>query len=180
MALQFILGGAGSGKTRMLYDRVIKESMEHPEQKYLVVVPEQFTMQTQKEIIYTAIFVGLAILLITLCFIMFRPGKDNVSVSAEPAGYLPGVYSAALTLGSEDVNVKVTVDANRITSIDLVPLSEAVTTMYPLMQPTLNDLAGQIISNQSTENLTYPSTSRYTSTALLNAINTALDKAKVD
>ena len=35
----------------MLYDRVIKESMEHPEQKYLVVVPEQFTMQTQKEII---------------------------------------------------------------------------------------------------------------------------------
>ena len=35
-----------------------------------------------KEIIYTAIFVGLAILLITLCFIMFRPGKDNVSVSA--------------------------------------------------------------------------------------------------
>lgn len=71
-------------------------------------------------------------------------------------------------------------DANRITSIDLVPLSEAVTTMYPLMQPTLNDLAGQIISNQSTENLTYPSTSRYTSTALLNAINTALDKAKVD
>ena len=121
-----------------------------------------------KEIIYTAIFVGLAILLITLCFIMFRPGKDNVSVSAESAGYLPGVYSAALTLGSEDVNVKVTVDANRIT------------TMYPLMQPTLNDLAGQIISNQSTENLTYPSTSRYTSTALLNAINTALDKAKVD
>ena len=51
-----------------------------------------------KEIIYTAIFVGLAILLITLCFIMFRPGKDNVSVSAESAGYLPGVYSAALTL----------------------------------------------------------------------------------
>ncbi|WP_138309766.1 MULTISPECIES: PD-(D/E)XK nuclease family protein [unclassified Clostridium] len=51
VALQFILGGAGSGKTRMLYDRVIKESMEHPEQRYLVVVPEQFTMQTQKEII---------------------------------------------------------------------------------------------------------------------------------
>ncbi len=30
-----------------------------------------------KEIIYTAIFVGLAILLITLCFIMFRPGKER-------------------------------------------------------------------------------------------------------
>ena len=133
-----------------------------------------------KEIIYTAIFVGLAILLITLCFIMFRPKKDTAAVSALPAAYVPGAYSAALTLNGEDVNVKVTVDADRITSIDMVPLSEAVTTMYPLMQPTLDDLASQIISTQSTENLTYPSASRYTSAALLNAINTALDKAKAD
>ena len=125
-----------------------------------------------KEIIYTAIFVGLAILLITLCFIMFRPKKDAAAVSANVISYVPGVYSAALTLGSENVNVEVTVDADRINSIDLVPLSEAVTTMY--------DLASQIVSTQSTENLTYPSASRYTSTALLNAINTALDKAKVD
>lgn len=51
MALQFILGGAGSGKTRYLYEQVIRESMAHPELSWLVVVPEQFTMQTQKEII---------------------------------------------------------------------------------------------------------------------------------
>ena len=94
-----------------------------------------------KEIIYTAIFVGLAILLVTLCFIMFRPKKDTAAVSAQAAAYVPGVYSAALTLGSENVNVEVTVDKDRINSIDLVPLSEAVTTMYPLMQPTLDDLA---------------------------------------
>ena len=133
-----------------------------------------------KEIIYTAIFVGLAILLVTLCFIMFRPKKDTAAVSAQAAAYVPGVYSAALTLGSENVNVEVTVDKDRINSIDLVPLSEAVTTMYPLMQTTLDDLASQIVSTQSTENLTYQSASRYTSTALLNAINTALDKAKID
>ena len=113
-----------------------------------------------KEIIYTAIFVGLAILLVTLCFIMFRPKKDTAAVSAQAAAYVPGVYSAALTLGSENVNVEVTVDKDRINSIDLVPLSEAVTTMYPLMQPPLDDLASQIVSTQSTENLTYPSASR--------------------
>ena len=133
-----------------------------------------------KEIIYTAIFLGLAILLITLCFIMFRPKKDAAPAAANVASYIPGMYSAALTLGNENVNVKVTVDKDRINSIDLVPLSEAVTTMYPLMQPTLNDLASQIVSTQSTENLTYPSASHYTSTALLNAIDTALDKAKTD
>lgn len=131
-----------------------------------------------KEIIYTAIFLGLAILLIILCFIMFRPKNGTAAASGEAAGYVPGVYSAALTLGNENVNVEVTVDSNRIHSIELVPLSESITTMYPLMQPTLEDLASQIVSTQSTENLTYPSASRYTSSALLNAIRTALEKAK--
>lgn len=37
-----------------------------------------------KEIIYTAIFVGLAILLVTLCFIMFRPKKDTAAVRRQP------------------------------------------------------------------------------------------------
>ena len=132
-----------------------------------------------KEIIYTAIFVGLAIFLITLCFIMFRPKSGPASSSSGTAIYVPGVYSAALTLGSEQVNVEVAVDSDRINSIALIPLSEAVTTMYPLMQPTLDSLASQIVTTQSTENLTYPSTSRYTSAALLNAINTALDKAAI-
>ena len=48
------------------------------------------------------------------------------------------------------------------------------------MQPTLEDLAGQIVDTQSTENLSYPSTSRYTSQALLGAINTAIDKARAE
>ena len=51
MALQFVVGGAGSGKTRCLYERAIEESMKHPELSYLFVVPEQYTMQTQREII---------------------------------------------------------------------------------------------------------------------------------
>ena len=130
-----------------------------------------------KEIIYTGIFVGLAILLVTLCLIMFRPKKDTAG--SEAASYIPGVYSPSLNLGNQDVNVQVAVDANRICSVSLVPLSEAVTTMYPLMQPTLDELADQIVSTQSLENLTYSSQSRYTSAALLKAIQTALDKAKI-
>ena len=130
-----------------------------------------------KEIIYTGIFVGLAILLVTLCLIMFRPKKDTAG--SEAASYIPGVYSASLNLGNQDVNVQVAVDANRISSVSLVPLSEAVTTMYPLMQPTLDELADQIVSTQSLENLTYSSQSRYTSAALLKAIQPALDKAKI-
>lgn len=129
-----------------------------------------------KEIIYTGIFLGLAVLLIALCLIMFRPKKDE---ETQAASYIPGVYTASLNLGSQDVNVQVAVNSNAITSISLVPLNEAVTTMYPLMEPALEELSDQIISTQSLENLSYSSQSHYTSTALLGAIERALEKAKI-
>ena len=51
MALQFVFGGSGAGKTRYLYEEVIRVSLAEPGKKVLVVVPEQFTMQVQKELI---------------------------------------------------------------------------------------------------------------------------------
>ncbi len=51
MSLQLILGGSGSGKTTFLHKAVIRASMKKPEQLYFLIVPEQFTMQTQKDIV---------------------------------------------------------------------------------------------------------------------------------
>lgn len=51
MALQFIFGGAGAGKSYYIYNNIIQQSIENPEKQYLILVPEQFTMQTQKEIV---------------------------------------------------------------------------------------------------------------------------------
>lgn len=51
MSLQFVFGNSGAGKSHTLYQQVIRESKENPEQKFLVLVPEQFTMQTQKELV---------------------------------------------------------------------------------------------------------------------------------
>ena len=51
MSLQFIMGPSGSGKSHYLYEKVIKESQTNPNKKYIVVVPEQFTMQTEKDLI---------------------------------------------------------------------------------------------------------------------------------
>ncbi len=132
-----------------------------------------------KEIIYTAIFAGFGILLILLLFIMFRPKEEEASASAEAACYIPGVYSAALTLGSQEVSLEVAVNANSITSISMVPLSDAVATMYPLVQPSLNSLTEQICATQSFENLTYSEDTRYTSQVLLKAIEQAVEKAKI-
>ncbi len=51
MSLQLILGASGSGKTTYLYDQVIQASMKRPDRTYFIIVPEQFTMQAQKDII---------------------------------------------------------------------------------------------------------------------------------
>ena len=51
MSLQLILGRSGSGKTTELYSRVIQASMASPETNYFVLVPEQFAMETQKQIV---------------------------------------------------------------------------------------------------------------------------------
>ena len=132
-----------------------------------------------KEIVYTAIFIGLAILLVSLFLIMFRPKKDAVPSSADASAYVPGVYTASLVLGSQNVNVEVTVDADHINSVALSPLSDSVATMYPLMQPVFEDLAKQVCATQSTENLSYSMETRYTSAALINAIEQALHKAEI-
>lgn len=51
MSLQFIFGNSGSGKSHYLYKKVIEASMENPQKNYIVLVPEQFTMQTQKDLV---------------------------------------------------------------------------------------------------------------------------------
>ena len=131
-----------------------------------------------KEIIYTAIFIGLAILLICLLFVMFHPKKSETP--ARSASYIPGVYTSSLTLGNQNLNVEVTVDDTDITSVSFVSLDEAVTTMYPLMEPVMADLENQILAHQSTEDLSYSMETRYTAQVLLNAIDNALQKARID
>ena len=51
MSLQFILGNSGSGKSTYLYEQVLEEARRHPDKNYLILVPEQFTMSTQRELV---------------------------------------------------------------------------------------------------------------------------------
>ena len=51
MSLQFIIGGSGAGKSYYGYQHMLEEAMKHPDWLYYVIVPEQFTMQTQKTLV---------------------------------------------------------------------------------------------------------------------------------
>ena len=134
-----------------------------------------------KELIYTGIFVLFGILFIIMLIIMFVPGKKQQAPATEEptASYVPGVYTTSLIINDNVVDVEVTVDENNINDIRIVNLDEAVTTMFPLLEPSFENLAKQICENQSLQNITYSDDNKYTSMVLFNAIKASLDKAAV-
>ncbi|MCI9428004.1 MAG: hypothetical protein HFI81_09690 [Eubacterium sp.] len=131
-----------------------------------------------KEMIYTLVFAGLGILLILLLIFMFLPRQKDAS--SETMKYVAGVYTSTIQLNDNTMDVQVAVDEDRINSVSLVNLDETVATMYPLMEPAVESLAEQIITKQSTENITYSGENQYTSMVILNAVNDALEKAAVE
>ena len=134
-----------------------------------------------KEVIYTGIFAVLTILFLVILFIMFAPKKESGEVAApqtESERFVPGVYTTTLEIGDNSLDIEVTVDSNRIDSVRMVNLSEAVTTMYPLIEPSFDHLVNQILECQSLEGVTYPDESHYTCLVLLDAILGCLEKAE--
>lgn len=129
-----------------------------------------------KDIIYTALFLCFLIILGILLFVMFRKSPESTAEKESPH-YNPGVYTSTITLNDSAVDVAVTVDSDRIKDISLVNLNETITTMYPLVEPALEDIAYQIYQLQSTDAIVFSDESIYTSTMLLKAIDLALEKA---
>ena len=54
MALQLILGNSGAGKSHYMFEKIITQSIEEPKRQFFVIVPEQFTMQTQQKLVELA------------------------------------------------------------------------------------------------------------------------------
>ena len=48
--MRFIIGASGSGKTTFAYKKIIESSLKEKEAEFIILVPEQYTMQTQKDI----------------------------------------------------------------------------------------------------------------------------------
>nr|WP_297864463.1 helicase-exonuclease AddAB subunit AddB [uncultured Acetatifactor sp.] len=51
MSLQFYFGPSGAGKSRKLYEEITERAEKNPKQNFLIIVPDQFTMQIQKELV---------------------------------------------------------------------------------------------------------------------------------
>ncbi len=124
-----------------------------------------------------AAFIIIAVLILTF-FLLVRPGNKKEDAPATPASiYTAGVYTSSITLNNQTVDIQVVVDKDRIKSAAIVNLEESVAAMYPLLETSMADISSQLSAGVALDDITYASSSRYTSQVLLGAIAQALEKA---
>lgn len=148
-----------------------------------------------KELIQLGIFAILCLILILLLWVAFRPkqsspastesssslSQNNVTdetaaYSTSESLYIPGIYTTALVLGNQAVDLEVVVDQNMVTSVRLVNLDEAIATMYPLLEPALESISAQLYEGVPLDAVTYGEENKYTSLILLNAVEQTISK----
>lgn len=146
-----------------------------------------------KEIIYTAVFVGLGILLLVLLFFMFWPGKEKgnnstsssaisslkKSASTDSDKYIAGVYNSELTLGESKINLRVSLDKDRVKSVEIVNLKESVETMYPLIKPAVKEISDQLAQDITPDQVVLSDDSPYTSQLILDTVCQVMNEASV-
>lgn len=147
-----------------------------------------------KELIYTGIFIILGILLIALLVYMFSgdKSKDDKAEAKVQSGeqvledtetmttYKPGVYTSELNLGGSELQVAVTVDESTISHVDITNLNETVTAMYPLIQPSLDEINAQISLVKDINDITYSKDNQYTTIIIMEAIKQAISPAVIE
>ena len=106
---------------------------------------------------------------------MFSP---KASKKEENSKYIPGIYTSTLTLGDSTLNVEVTVDETHIRHVNLVNIDESITTMYPLLTPTLENINDKLSTTDNLDDLG-TSQNQYTNILLIQSIKNAAKKAEI-
>lgn len=132
-----------------------------------------------KEIIYTVIFAALGILLILLLIFMFKPDKNDETASAQTDLYTPGKWTSSIALNDMAINLEVVVDENHINSVNIQNIDESITTMYPLVETSLEAIRLQLYDDVPIDQVEVQEDSKYTQQLLIEAIKVALEKAEV-
>lgn len=92
--------------------------------------------------------------------------------------YKPGVYTSSVYIDGSPFDVQVTLDTNNINDIKVTNLSESIETMYPNISNSFNEIAKEI-TDAGSLSITYDASNRYTYSIFINAVESALSKAKL-
>lgn len=144
-----------------------------------------------KEVVYTAVFVGLGILLLIVLFFMFgrqnspksESTQSNISNESSTykndAVYRAGIYESQFVIGENTINLEVALDEEQVKSVKVKNLDESVETMYPLMKSAVKDVSKQLSSGVSIDEVVLSKNLMYTEKLVLDAVKTVLDEQKL-
>ncbi len=136
----------------------------------------------RKQVLFSAVLVVAGILFIAFLIVMMLGKKgdsDSVASQNGDAKYQAGVYTKDMEFGESTVSLQVSLDANQVKAVEIVPLNESVTTMYPLMEPAVKTLSDQLASGVAPENIEYGEESRYTQESIMEVVDQVLEEHKL-
>jgi uncharacterized protein with FMN-binding domain len=126
-----------------------------------------------KQLIKTGAFAVLSLSLVIMLAYVFVPSSSDDYALVR---YVPGTYSTQIMLDQNPISVDVTVSELEILAIELNNLSDSQAVSYPLLQPTMDKIATEIIETQSLE-VEVASGQVETGRLLLQAVYSSLDQA---
>ena len=143
-----------------------------------------------KEVVYTAVFVGIGILLLIVLFFMFGRQNSTKSESTQStinnegctyknAIYRAGIYESQFVIGEKTINLEVALDEEQVKSVKVKNLDESVETMYPLMKSAVKDVSKQLSAGVSIDEVVLSKNSMYTEKLILDAVKVVLDEQRL-
>lgn len=147
-----------------------------------------------KEVIYTGIFLFLALVFLILLAMMFFPKNNHSNTSSvitmeqsdsenisyntsDTKKYTPGIYTAALEVSGSTLELQLVIESDQITDVRFTQLDETIETMYPLFTPVLESICTQLRNGTPLEQITYEESQKYTAGILLEALESMMQKA---
>lgn len=126
----------------------------------------KFVVVKMRELLKTAVFAVLGvIILVGLITFFLRMGAGE-----ETGQYRDGTYEAAVQLGTEQAVVSVEINDGKIAQVTMQEMAESVAVMYPMVESTMDEIAAQVIQNQSAQQVDVSSQQTYSAQVLLDAV----------
>lgn len=134
----------------------------------------KFVVVKMRELLKTAVFAVLGvIILVGLITFFLRMGAGE-----ETGQYRDGTYEAVVQLGTEQAVVSVEINDGKIAQVTMQEMAESVAVMYPMVESTMDEIAAQVIQNQSAQQVDVSSQQTYSAQVLLDAVAQCLAQAE--
>lgn len=132
----------------------------------------RFMVIKLRELIKTIVFAVLGVIII-VGLIYFVAGKFTNTTAL----YNPGVYTSEIQLENGKVAVQVEVNKRKIMAVNIVDQNESLPVFYPLFETVGEQLAEQIVDEQTVE-IETSGENGMTASLILDAVEDSLAQAK--